>query len=74
MCGTGHSESKSDGNLEDDDLVFRFPSIEPGAQFLISFMRALRIPAAEQTYFLPPGLGKFSMRHDKDYTKNLSVH
>ena len=30
--------------LEDDDLIFRFPSIEPDAQFSISFMRTLRIP------------------------------
>ncbi len=41
--------------LEDDVLVFRFPKIEPDAQFSISFMRTLRIPDTEQTYFLPPG-------------------
>lgn len=57
--------------LEDDDLIFRFPSIEPDAQFSISFMRTLRIPDTEQTYFLPPGFGTFPLRHVEDYAKNL---
>lgn len=57
--------------LEDDDLVFRFPSIEPNARFSISFMRTLRIPDTDQTYFLPPGLGTFPLRHVEDYADNL---
>lgn len=60
--------------LEDDDLIFRFPSIEPDAQFSISFMRTLRIPDTEQTYFLPPGFGTFPLRHVEDYAKNLPAH
>lgn len=60
--------------LEDDDLVFRFPSIEPDAQFSISFMRTLRIPDTDQTYFLPPGLGTFPLRHVEDYAENLPAH
>ena len=57
--------------LEHDDLVFRFPSIEPDAQFSISFMRTLRIPDTEQIYSLPPGLGTFPLRHVEDYAENL---
>ncbi len=57
--------------LEHDDLVFRFPNIEPRSQFSISFMRTLRIPETEQTYFLPPGIGTFPLRHAEDYAQNL---
>lgn len=57
--------------LELDDLVFRFPSIEPDAQFSISFMRTLRIPDTEQIYSLPPGLGTFPLRHVEDHAENL---
>lgn len=57
--------------LEHDDLVFRFPSIEPRAQFSISFMRTLRIPDTNRTYFLPPGIGTFPLRHVEDYAGRL---
>lgn len=60
--------------LEHDDLVFRFPSIEPRAQFSISFMRTLRIPDTDRTYFLPPGIGTFPLRHVEDYVGRLPSH
>ena len=58
--------------LEDDELIFRFPNIEQSAQFAVSFMRTLRIPDTEQTYYLPPGLGAFPLRHVEDYADRLS--
>jgi hypothetical protein len=59
--------------LEHDDLVFRFPSIEPDAKLSISFMRTLRIPDTDKTYNLPPSLGSFPLRHVEDYADNLPM-
>jgi hypothetical protein len=58
--------------LEADELVFRFPDIEPSGQFSINFMRTLRIPDTDRTYSLPPGLGSFPLRHAEDYSDNLA--
>ncbi len=57
--------------LEYDRLVFRFPEIEPEAQFAIDFQRTLRVPDTEQTYPLPAGLGNFPVRHVEDHMRNL---
>lgn len=57
--------------LEDDELVFRFPDIEPEAKFSIAFQRTLRIPDTNATYSLPPGLGRFPLRHTEDYASQL---
>lgn len=57
--------------LENDSLVFRFPEIEKKALFSIDFQRTLRIPDSNSTYSLPPGLGRFSIRHAEDYSDKL---
>ena len=57
--------------LEDDTLVFRFPSIDDDVSFSIDFQRTLRIPDSDQTYSLPPGLGAFPLRHVDDFTSKL---
>ncbi len=57
--------------LERDSLVFRFPAIEKDASFSINFQRTLRIPDSEETYPLPPGLGRFPVRHAEDYAAEL---
>lgn len=53
--------------LEGDRLVFRFPQIEEHARFSIDFQRTLRIPDTKNTYALPPGLGRFPVRHVEDF-------
>jgi hypothetical protein len=53
--------------LEDDRLVFRFPEIDPDAAFAIDFQRTLRIPDTDRDYPLPPGFGRFPLRHVEDH-------
>ena len=53
--------------IEQNRLVFRFPEIEADASFSIDFQRTLRIPDTEETYGLPPGLGRFPLRHVEDH-------
>lgn len=53
--------------LEGDRLVFRFPQIDEHARFSIDFQRTLRIPDTKNTYALPPGLGRFPVRHVEDF-------
>ncbi|SFQ16580.1 hypothetical protein [Tranquillimonas alkanivorans] len=60
--------------LEHDSLVFRFPQIEEEASFAIDFQRTLRIPDSDETYHLPPGLGRFPLRHAEDYSTRLPTH
>jgi hypothetical protein len=55
--------------LEKDALVFRFPEIDPEARFSISVQRTLRIPDTDRDYPLPPGLGRFPLRHVEDCPK-----
>ena len=57
--------------LEHDNLVFRFPEIEKDASFWINFQRTLKIPDSDETYPLPPGLGRFPVRHAEDYAPEL---
>ena len=53
--------------LEHDQLVFRFPEVHEDAECAINFQRTLRIPDSSKDYPLPPGLGKFPLRHLDDY-------
>ncbi len=53
--------------LNHDELFFSFPEVHPKAILRIEFMRTLRIPDDDKTYFLPPGLGKFPLRHVDDF-------
>ena len=53
--------------LQDDKLVFRFPEVHPDAVCRIEFQRTLRIPDDNREYGLPPGLGRFPVRHVDDH-------
>ena len=57
--------------LEDDCLVFRFPQVHENARCSIQFQRTLRIPDDDRDYPLPPGLGRFPMRHLDDYARRI---
>ena len=57
--------------LENDRLVFRFPEVHEEARCSIEFQRTLRIPDDGKDYPLPPGLGRFPLRHLDDYARTL---
>ena len=52
--------------LQNDSLVFSFPEVHPSATVRIDFQRTLRIPDDGRDYPLPPGLGRFPLRHVDD--------
>lgn len=53
--------------LKQDQLVFSFPEVQPHATLCVDFQRTLRIPDDGKTYPLPPGLGRFPLRHVDDF-------
>jgi hypothetical protein len=53
--------------LKDDALEFSFPEVHPAAELRIEFQRTLRIPDDGRDYALPPGLGRFPLRHLDDF-------
>ena len=55
--------------LHKDRLVFAFPEVHEGARVSIDFQRTLRIPDDDGTYALPPGLGRFPLRHVDDFAE-----
>mgnify|MGYP000162144869 CR=1 FL=1 len=57
--------------LKNDSLVFTFPEVHPKAKLTIDFQRTLRIPDDGKDYPLPPGLGRFPVRHIDDFRANL---
>ena len=57
--------------LEDDNLEFLFPEVHPAARCAIEFQRTLRIPDDGRDYPLPPGLGRFPLRHLDDHAARL---
>jgi hypothetical protein len=57
--------------LEGDSLVFRFPEVHERAKTEIRFQRTLRIPDDGKEYPLPPGLGRFPLRHVEDYAARV---
>jgi hypothetical protein len=57
--------------LEGDTLVFRFPQVHKHARTEIEFQRTLRIPDNLEEYPLPPGLGRFPIRHTEDFKPRL---
>ena len=57
--------------LKEDKLVFSCPEVHPLAKLSIDFQRTLRIPDDGKVYFLPPGLGKFPLRHVDDFPKTV---
>lgn len=58
-------------SLEGDSLTFRFPEAHPSAICEVRFERTLRIPDDNRQYPLPPGLGRFPLRHVDDYANRL---
>ena len=56
--------------LMNDTLAFSFPEVHENALLQIGFQRTLRIPDDNKTYPLPPGLGRFPLRHVDDYAEH----
>ena len=57
--------------LQQDALVFRFPDVHEHAVLRVEFQRTLRIPDDEKSYPLPPGLGRFPLRHVDDFAERV---
>lgn len=57
--------------LRNDKLVFSFPEVHRQARLEIDLQRTLRIPDDDRTYPLPPGLGRFPLRHVDDFAANV---
>lgn len=57
--------------LRDDALRFSFPEVHPDATLSIDFQRTLRIPDDDRVYPLPPGLGRFPLRHIDDFAERI---
>jgi hypothetical protein len=53
--------------LQNDSLDFSFPGIHPRARLHLTLQRTLRIPDDGRDWPLPPGLGRFPMRHVDDF-------
>jgi hypothetical protein len=53
--------------LRQDALHFSFPKVHKSARLTIDLQRTLRIPDDGEDYPLPPGLGRFPLRHVEDY-------
>lgn len=54
-----------------DALEFSFPEVHPDAKLTVEFQRTLRIPDDGKKYPLPPGLGRFPLRHVDDSVENV---
>ena len=57
--------------LRDNELVWRFPELHADAVCRIGFERTLRIPDDNRDYPLPPGLGRFPLRHVDDHLDSV---
>ncbi len=57
--------------LTDDALEFSFPEVHPNARLSVGFQRTLRIPDDGSDYPLPPGLGRFPVRHVDDHASRV---
>ena len=49
--------------LDRDSLEIRFPEVHENAGMRIDFQRTLRLPDNGESHHLPPGLGRFPLRH-----------
>jgi hypothetical protein len=54
-----------------NELVFSFPEVHPHAKLRLDFQRTLRIPDDGRDYPLPPGLGRFPLRHLDDFAERV---
>jgi hypothetical protein len=57
--------------LKDIALVFSFREVHEEAVLRLDFQRTLRIPDDDKTYPLPPGLGRFPLRHVDDFARRV---
>ena len=57
--------------LKSDGLVFSFPEVHKLARIEVGFQRTLRIPDDDKKYPLPPGLGRFPLRHVDDFAQRV---
>jgi len=57
--------------LQGDALELTFPEVHPEARLHIHFQRTLRIPDDGRDYPLPPGLGRFPLRHVDDFAHGI---
>jgi len=57
--------------LENDRLQFSFPEVHPEATVSVAFQRTLRIPDDGRDHALPPGLGRFPVRHVDDHREKV---
>ena len=57
--------------LKQDELRFTFPEVHAEASLSIEFQRTLRIPDDDCDHFLPPGLGRFPLRHVDDHAARV---
>ncbi|HSU13726.1 hypothetical protein [Longimicrobium sp.] len=57
--------------LRNDVLAFSFPDVHADARVEIELQRTLRIPDDGRDYPLPPGLGRFPLRHVDDFAGRL---
>jgi hypothetical protein len=57
--------------LRDDVLVVSFPEAHADARLEIDLQRTLRIPDDGRAYPLPPGLGRFPLRHVDDFAARV---
>lgn len=57
--------------LRHDSLVFSFPEVHESARLTIHPQRTLRIPDDDGDYPLPPGLGRFPLRHVDDFAARV---
>jgi hypothetical protein len=57
--------------LRDDVLVFSFPEVHREAVLRVEFQRTLRLPDDGRPYPLPPGLGRFPVRHVDDHADRV---
>jgi hypothetical protein len=55
--------------LKQDSLRISFPEVHADAVLTIEFQRTLRIPDDDRDYPLPPGLGRFPLRHVDDFER-----
>jgi hypothetical protein len=53
--------------LKNDELVISFPDVHKDALLKINFQRTLRIPDDGKEHYLPPGIGRFPIRHVDDF-------
>jgi hypothetical protein len=57
--------------LKNDTLLFSFPEVHPIARLRIDIQRTLRIPDDGKDYPLPPGLGRFPLKHVDDFCQEI---